>query len=306
MIYLAPMMSYTNGWFRSMIQALHPNVIVMTEMITLQALKHAPLQRTLWCHPLERDTILQVASGSILHVEELQQALIKLPFQHINLNAGCPSDRVEQGLMGAVMMLHPELTTKVLTALLATKKTISIKTRLGVNDQSDSMWEEWLQTVLTSGVKDVFLHARQALLNGINPSQNRTIPPLRYERVLSIAKQYPEINWVINGGLNDIETIQELRACSELSGVMLGRVAYQCPMIFWQLAKLDNVADLSRLDRWFETVADKILCAQMITALLALTQGLENAKKIRNDIVEHKGKVYHTGPLKDLMWKTYI
>lgn len=290
MIWLAPMMGYTHGWFRSMVQALHPGVSVMTEMLTLQTLKYQTRDHpTLWVHPLEHDTALQIATGSVENVQELITVLQALPMQHINLNAGCPSSSVGQGCMGAMLMHHPELCRGILSALLESGKTVSLKTRLGVDDHTDDMWEQWFEEVVSSGVKDVFLHARIALLKGLSPAQNRSIPPLRYDRAEAIFNKYSHIRWVVNGGIQTVEDIQHWRtkACS---GVMLGRIAYNNPMVFWQLACLDGVADKNRVRQWCESIEAEVLCARSIVALLALTKGIAGAKKLRQHIVAHKGK----------------
>lgn len=300
------MMGYTHGWFRSMIQSIHPNVFVMSEMITMQTLKHCPNHASLWCHPLETAPSLQIAGASVELVREIKDQLIALPFEHINLNAGCPSPQVGQACMGAAMMYYPEITRDVLRELLETNKAISIKTRLAVDDKGDEFWEHWFNTVLASGVEDIFLHARTAILSGLNPAQNRQIPPLRYDRALEIASMYPDLSWVLNGGLNTIELIERYRFHEDLRGVMLGRIAYQDPMIFWKLAEKDGVADVRRIKLWLASVQEDVLCYRMIGALLSLTKGLKNSKKLRESIVLSKGKKYNTAELMDQLFESHI
>jgi len=299
MIYLAPMMGYTHGWFRAMIQALHPGVEVMTEMVSLAALKHKRHHPTLWQHPLERGTSIQIATGCDKEVRDLLGYLDGLPYTHINLNAGCPSPQVGKAKMGAILMHHPALTRSILSELRTLDKKISLKTRLGVDDKSDADWEVWLEAVLTSGIGDVFLHARIALLEGLNPAQNRSIPPLRYERAREIFSQYPSINWVINGGINEFSDVLYWR--HTCLGVMLGRVAYQNPMLMYRLALHDGLADPRRLKSWFDSVEDTPLTAPIITCLLALCRGFSGAKALRETITEHKDKRWDAGRLYDAL-----
>ena len=297
MLYLAPMMGYTHGWFRSLIQALHPEVSVMTEMVTLQSLKYCPNHRALWLHPLEQHTAVQIATGSSQDVEAMLPYLADLPMTHINLNAGCPSAQVGQALMGASMMHHPQLTKDILSQLKTLDKKISLKTRLGVDDHTDAQWEAWLEHVLSSGIQDVFLHARIALLQGLNPAQNRSIPPLRYDRAQAIFQKYPHIQWVINGGIKTFEdTVYWLSQCD---GVMLGRVSYQDPLLFYHLAKHEGKADIMRLRLWLDVVEDTPLTAPIITCLLALTKNLPHARTLRDTITSHKGKRMDCGKLFD-------
>ena len=305
MIWLAPMMGYTHGWFRAMIQALHPDVHVMTEMLTLKTLHYRVDHPALWVHPLESYPALQIATGSVEDVAMLQDVLMRLPMQHINLNAGCPSPHVGQARMGAMMRHDAELTRNVLSELKKTGKTISLKTRLGVDDNTDAMWEEWLEDVLHSGVDTIFLHARIALLNGLNPAQNRSIPPLRYDRAEEIFSQYPQIQWVVNGGINTIAEIDAWRAKSFCSGVMLGRVAYQNPLIFLRIAQQEGIASQQRFKLWLDSVEDGVLCSRKIVCLLALTKGFKNAKRLRQSIVEHKGKKWSTMPLYEAFIEYY-
>lgn len=302
-IWVAPMMGYTHGWFRAMIQAIHPQVRVMTEMVTLHTLKHCPNHPSLWQHPLESDPALQIAASSPELVKELRERLAGLPFTHINLNAGCPSAQVGSGCMGAAMLYHPEVTRDVLSALAETGKVVSIKTRLGVDEQDDQQWDQWFEVVKDSGVKEIFLHARQALTR-LNPAQNRSIPPLRYDRASEIASKHKDHKWILNGGLRSIESIEPYRNTSEFKGVMLGRLCYQDPMSFWQLAKTDGVADFTRIDRWFESFEGK-LCSSRVTALLALSKGLRNASELRESITKSKGTDFDARKLRDLLFEKY-
>lgn len=305
-LYLAPMMGYTHGWFRSMIQAVHPKVQVMSEMITLQSLKYCPNHMSLWIHPLETNPILQVAASSVQIVSEVLEKLDELKFTHINLNAGCPSSTVGQGCMGATMIKYPSQTRDVLKELMKSNKHISIKTRLGVDDMTDSDWDAWFDTVLESGVSEVYIHARIALLNGLNPSQNRSIPPLRYDRALELANKHPQLSWVLNGGLNEFDPINHYRFHNDLSGVMLGRIAYQNPMLFWRLAQMDGVADFSNIEKWFESVDEGVLCFRKIAALLPLTKGLVGAKGLRDDIASHRDKKYDSKHLLSKLYELYV
>lgn len=305
-LWLAPMMGYTHGWFRSMIQALHPRVRVMTEMVSAQAIRYAPQQLGLWVHPLESEPALQLACAQLSDLVAIEERLALLPYTHINLNAGCPSGRVAVGGMGACMMYAPERTREILAHLGVLGYHASLKTRLAVDDCSDNFWDAWCQTVLTSGVSEIFLHARAALLSGLNPSQNRHIPPLRYDRAYEIASQHPEVAWVLNGGIKTCEQIVAFRCDPVYSGLMLGRVAYQHPKIFWDMACMDGVADFSNIERWMASVSEVAMNSGMICALLALSKGVSGARVLRQAIVASKGKKFDTRPLLEAVYESYI
>lgn len=297
-IWLAPMMGYTNAWFRAMIQAIHSDVSVMTEMVTLYTLKHVKSPRSVWKHPLEKNTALQVACGSLGILADVFDLLSHIDFDHINLNAGCPSAQVGKGVMGASMLYYPELTCDILQGLMKTGKHISLKTRLGIDNKGDVFWDDWFAKVSSSGVKQIFLHAREAIL-GLNTVQNRSIPPLRYDRAESIMLKNFDKDWVLNGGLKDIESV--LKYKEVFSGVMIGRASYNDPGLFWSLAKIDGCADFSFIKRWLSCVEDYELTSEMIVCLLVLTKGLRNAKAIRDSIVSSKGQKYKTGFLSDML-----
>lgn len=304
-LWLAPMMGYTHGWFRSMIQALHPEAYVMTEMVTAQALLYGAHPATLWIHPLEHAPVMQLACGSADECRLIVDRLASMPFSHLNLNAGCPSGRVALGSMGASMMYDASRTREVLSAMCATGHEVSLKTRLSVDDCSDEAWDDWCDVVMTSGIHQVFLHARSAILGGLNPAQNRRIPPLRYDRASEIAQSRPSVQWVLNGGLSSVTEILSCRDNGPYAGVMLGRVAYQCPEVFWRLAVKDGLADFARLAQWGESVSSEPLTAPMVCALLALTKSFPSARALRQAIVDSKGKKFNTAPLLEALHERY-
>ena len=234
----APMMEWTDRHWRVFARGLTKKALLYTEMVTAPALIHGDLDRLTAHSPSEYPLALQVG-GSV--PEQLYQATTRvkgLGFCEVNLNLGCPSDRVQAGCFGAALMADPGRVSECLGAMRAAAgsdgPTITAKIRLGIDDQNlDETLPYFMETLNRSHINHVIIHARKAILGGLSPKQNREIPPLNYDLVYEMKKTFPKMNIILNGGLKTLEQCKvELQT---VDGVMVGRAAYQTPQILLQV-----------------------------------------------------------------------
>lgn len=227
---VAPMMDWTDRHCRFLHRQMTRRALLYTEMITAAAVIHGPRDRLLGYAPEEHPVALQLG-GSDPH--ELAQAVrIARDWGHdeINLNVGCPSDRVQSGCFGAVLMERPSLVADCVAAMVAESPVpVTVKCRIGVDDQvPEQVLPEFLQTVSGAGVRHFIIHARKAWLQGLSPKENREIPPLDYPLVLAMKAAFPHLTISINGGVTSLDQARGLLG-QGLDGVMIGRAAYHDP-----------------------------------------------------------------------------
>ncbi|MFU8816784.1 MAG: tRNA dihydrouridine(20/20a) synthase DusA, partial [Pseudomonadales bacterium] len=228
---VAPMMAWTDRHCRYLHRLVAPGALLFTEMVTSGALLHGPAERLLRYHPLEHPLALQLGGSDPRELAAAARMGAEAGYNEINLNVGCPSPRVRQGRFGACLMREPELVRDCMSAIgEAVPVPVSVKCRLGVDEaDSDALLQRFVATVAESGCRVFYIHARKALLNGLSPAQNRTVPPLQYPRAYALKAQFPKLQFVINGG---IDAVAELDAhLAALDGVMIGRAAYHDPML---------------------------------------------------------------------------
>ena len=223
---VAPMMGYTHRWARIFYRMVSRHVQLYTEMVVDQAVVHGyPLDIL----PEEGPVILQLGGsdpGTMARAAALAEAHSYIAY---NINVGCPSDRVKQGAFGACLMKDPSRVAAIIRAMRGeTQRPVEVKTRLGVDDHdSDDHLYRFLENCLKAGCGRIVLHARKAWLSGLSPSENRSIPPLQYDRVLAAKQKFPEAEIMINGGLNTFENPWT----NTLDGIMLGRAVWDYPEI---------------------------------------------------------------------------
>jgi tRNA-dihydrouridine synthase A len=208
-----------------------------TEMVTAQAMRHGDRRKLLCFDPREQPVALQLGGSDPALLAEAARIGEDFGYGEINLNIGCPSDRVQEGRFGACLMAEPELVRDCLGAMReAVHLPVTVKCRIGIDDQdAEADFEHFAVTVAQSGVTTFIVHARKAWLKGLSPKENRDIPPLDYARVYTLKERHPEFTVVINGG---VATLEEAEAhLARVDGVMLGRAAYQRP---WLLAGVDQ------------------------------------------------------------------
>lgn len=232
---VAPMMDWTNRHCRFFHRLLAPDALLFTEMVTADALLHGDVERLLAHDPAERPLALQLGGNNPDKLAKATQIASSRGFQEINLNVGCPSDRVKVGRFGACLMAEPDLVAACVTAMQSeTDLPVTVKCRIGIDDMDEEFGLDlFVDTLSAAGVEDFYIHARKAWLQGLSPKENRNIPPLNYARARRLAARRPDLMVHLNGGLADAPTI--LNHLSDFAGVMIGRAAYKTPMLLGNL-----------------------------------------------------------------------
>jgi tRNA-dihydrouridine synthase A len=227
---VAPMMDWTDRHCRAFHRTLSTRALLYTEMVTAPAVVHGDRERLLGFSAEEQPVALQLGGSDPR--ELAQAAAIGGPFgyREVNLNCGCPSDRVQSGCFGAVLMQSPDLVAECLNAMRgATDAEVTVKCRIGVDEQNPvEALPRFLEAVAGAGVRRVTVHARKAWLQGLSPKENRELPPLDYPLVLRMKARFPELILSVNGGVQSLDSAEDF-LCQGLDGVMVGRVAYHAP-----------------------------------------------------------------------------
>ncbi|MCX7122516.1 MAG: tRNA dihydrouridine(20/20a) synthase DusA [Gammaproteobacteria bacterium] len=236
-IILAPMMDLTDRHCRFFLRQLSKHMQLYTEMITAKALIHGNTAQLLEYHTDEHPLCLQLGGSDPKELAQCAKWAEDLGYDEINLNVGCPSDRVQAGEFGLCLMKKPMLVAEIVTQIKASVKIpVSVKTRIGYDHvESHEHLHAFITQLVEAGVDQVSIHARKGWLHGLSPKENRTIPPLQYEMVYRLKKDFPNLPIAINGG---IETLDAARIHLEnVDGVMIGRAAYYDAYI---LAEVDQ------------------------------------------------------------------
>ncbi|MCC5880858.1 MAG: tRNA dihydrouridine(20/20a) synthase DusA [Idiomarina sp.] len=233
---VAPMIDWTDRHCRYFHRQLSRHAILYTEMITTGAIIHGK-NDFLAYNESEHPVVLQLGGSNPADLATCSRQAVARGYDEINLNLGCPSDRVQNGRFGACLMAEPALVADCVKAMqdAAGNVPVSIKTRLGIDEQdSYEFLMRLLEAVDGVGIERVTLHARKAWLNGLSPKENRDIPPLDYNRVYQVKRDMPQLQLHINGGIQDLDSAQQ--HLQHVDGVMLGRAVYQNP---WMLSNVD-------------------------------------------------------------------
>jgi tRNA-dihydrouridine synthase A len=227
---IAPMMDWTDRHCRVLHRLLTRHALLFTEMVTSAAIAHGDRERLLGFSAVEQPVALQLGGSDPKELAEAARTGTEFGYREINLNVGCPSDRVQSGRFGACLMAEPELVAECVRAMRgATDLPVTVKCRLGIDDQdTEQSLDRFTDMMVEAGVDALYVHARKAWLKGLSPKENRTIPPLDYPRMHRLAQRLP-VPVILNGG---IQTIREAHAHMDaFPGVMLGRAAYHEPMM---------------------------------------------------------------------------
>jgi tRNA-dihydrouridine synthase A len=234
---VAPMMDWTDRHCRYLLRQISKHALLYTEMVTTGALLNGDRDRFLRHDSCEHPLALQLGGSEPRQLAECSRIGEDAGYDEINLNVGCPSDRVQSGRFGACLMAEPALVADCIMAMTqAVSVPVTVKTRIGIDDR-DSYDElaDFITCVQQAGCETFIIHARKAFLQGLSPKENRTVPPLNYAFAYRIKQQYPELCVVINGGITDLAAAE--RHLTTVDGVMLGRSAYHNPYI---LADVDR------------------------------------------------------------------
>lgn len=300
LICIAPMMDYTDRHDRYFLRLIAPHARLYTEMITTAAIQHGDRDYLLGFDPAEQPLALQVGGNDPKKLSECAKIAQDFGYDEINLNVGCPSDRVRSGLFGACLMLNPSLVAECVHAMQANVKIpVTVKCRIGVDHQdSYAALSAFIATVKSGGCHTFIIHARKAWLSGLSPKQNREIPPLCYDVVKQIKKDFKTLSIIINGGIKSTVVIQAL--LQDVDGVMIGREAYANP--FW-LAEVENKIwnnecgkpfpltrheIIEKLLPYIHAALDnKIKLSAIARHILGLFQGQPGAKIWRRHLSQH-------------------
>lgn len=245
---VAPMMDWTNSCCRVFHRHLAPSALLYTEMITTGAILFGDRARFLAYNPVEQPLAVQLGGSQPTELAQCARIAESEGYQEVNLNVGCPSDRVQNGQFGACLMLQPSRVADCVAAMCSTVNiTVTVKCRIGVDDQdSEQDLDQFIDTVGSAGCTVFIVHARKAWLQGLSPKENREIPPLDYSRVERLQQKFPDYTFVLNGGIRTTADWQW--SADTFSGSMLGRAAYQTPYVLHEIqSMLDGKTTRSRL-----------------------------------------------------------
>lgn len=292
---VAPMMDWTDRHCRYFHRLLSPNALLYTEMVTTGALLHGNKQRFLAFDSLEHPLALQLGGSDPDDMAACAQFAQEAGFQEVNINVGCPSDRVQNGRIGACLMSEPQLVAQCVSEMQQRVDIpITVKTRIGIDDlDSAEFLMGFVKTVSDAGCNTFIIHARKAILSGLSPKENRTIPPLNYDRAYEVKKEFPALTIVVNGGINRLSDIQQ--HWQHLDGVMIGREAYHNPFILaeiehqlFQQPLLEREEVLAKFIQYIEKQVVLGTSLQSMTRhILGLFAGQPGGKHWRRYLSEH-------------------
>jgi tRNA-dihydrouridine synthase A len=237
---VAPMMDWTDRHCRYFHRILAPEALLYTEMVTTGAVLHGDRARLLAYDPAEHPLALQLGGSDSAELATTARIGADFGFDEINLNVGCPSDRVQSGRFGACLMREPALVAECVAAMIAAvpaQVPVTVKCRLGVDEQDEyEALRDFVDTVAAAGCRVFIVHARKAWLSGLSPKENREVPPLNHECVYRLKRERPDLTVVINGGIVEVDAVEaHLGHCD---GVMIGRAAYHEPWTLHRMARL--------------------------------------------------------------------
>ena len=291
---VAPMMDRTDRHERFFLRSLSKNAYLYTEMINANAVLFGNQNELLKFNECEHPLAIQLGGNDPIKLSEAATISESYGYDEINLNVGCPSTKVQNGDFGAILMRNPNLVAKCVKAIKNNVNIpVSIKCRIGVDDMDEEKdLNTFIKKVSDSGCKVFIIHARKAWLKGLSPKENRNIPPLNYERVYKLKDEFPHLEIIINGGLENVEDSKN--HLTKVDGVMMGRKAYENP---FQLTKVDHlVYGMPFLPKTKEEVFLKMIpyIIQQHKAgvkinlisrhLIGLTKGTKFAKHIRSSL----------------------
>jgi tRNA-dihydrouridine synthase A len=293
---IAPMMDRTDRHFRYFLRLITKHTLLYTEMITTGAILHGDPEQFLNYSQKEHPLALQLGGSNPDELARCSKIAADCGYDEVNLNVGCPSNRVQSARFGACLMAAPELVADCVSAMNKQNQIpITVKTRIGI-DECDSYEElsSFIEHVSNAGCQTFIIHARKAWLNGLSPKENREIPPLQYETVYQLKKDYPQLEIIINGGFTSLQQITE--QYNHVDGVMIGRAVYQNPYLLAKVDQLifqDDYPVKSRhgiLEEFMEYVdhnlAQGVYLSHMARHILGLYQGQAGARLFRRTISE--------------------
>jgi tRNA-dihydrouridine synthase A len=294
---VAPMMEWTDRHCRYFLRLISKRALLYTEMVMAEAVLHGDRERVLGFDEAEHPVGLQLGGGDPKKLSEAARIGADFDYDEINLNIGCPSDRVQSGRFGACLMAEPELVGECVAAMAESSGIpVTVKCRIGIDDQdAEESLNQFIDEVAKAGCSTFIVHARKARLEGLSPKQNRDVPPLDYDRVYRLKQRRPELEIILNGGIESFATAKAELA--HVDGVMLGRAAYADPYL---LSEVDGAlfgdtdtppSRLDVLDAFRLYIEDRLARGVRLNAMtrhiLGLFHGQPRARAFRRHLAEN-------------------
>jgi tRNA-dihydrouridine synthase A len=291
------MMDWTDRYCRYLLRLISRRTLLYTEMVTTGALLHGDARRLLAFDPAEHPVALQLGGSDPAALARCARLGEERGYDEVNLNLGCPSDRVRSGRFGACLMAEPVRVAECIAAMVeAVAVPITVKTRIGIDDRDDyPSLARFVERLAAAGCATFIVHARKAWLQGLSPRQNREIPPLRYDRVYRLKRDFPELEILLNGGVTTLAQARE--HLDRVDGVMIGREAYHNP---WVLATADReifggphqtTSRRAVVEAYLpfaqRMLADGVPLQRLTRPLLGLFHGAPGARAWRRHLSEH-------------------
>ena len=292
---VAPMMDRTDRHCRYFHRLLTKRSLLYTEMLHANAVLKGDTEKLLNHHTDEHPLVLQLGGSDPSALSEASSISEKFGYSEVNLNVGCPSSKVQKGRFGAVLMKEPKLVAKCISQMKeATTLPVTVKCRIGVDDMDQNIHlDNFINEVSSAGCNTFIIHARKAWLKGLSPKDNREIPPLNYERVYKLKNTFPDLKFIINGGIKSLD--ESSIHLQHVDGVMIGREAYENPLL---LAEVDSVifsdkkVSTSRSDilkSLIPYIGDELERGTKISHitrhLMGLFRGFDGAKNMRKYLI---------------------
>ena len=290
------MMDWTDRHCRYFLRLLSPNVGLYTEMMTAAAVVHGDRERLLAFDASEHPVAVQLGGSDPELMAQAARHCAAAGYDEININVGCPSDRVQSGRFGACLMADPRRVAACFSAMQSEVDVpVTVKTRIGIDEHdNDEFLETFVDTLADAGCRTFVVHARIAILEGLSPSENRSVPPLNYDRVTKLKSTHPDLRVVVNGGIDDRGRVAQM--LDSLDGVMIGRRAYQDPYFLTELEQcfLSGAAAPERKDvvvRMLPYVEAQLArgerLGRIVRHMLGLFSGRPGARAWRRYLSEH-------------------
>ena len=291
---VAPMMGYTTPYARKLYRILSNNSFLFSEMIATKSLIYSKSKENIIDNDSNNPVALQVGGSEIEDLNKASKIAIDYNYDEINLNVGCPSKAVQKGSFGACLMRDKILVRNCIEALQNDKIEATLKCRLGLGRELNyEFFEEFIDEISKTGIKFIYVHARNAILNGISPQGNRTIPPLCYDFVKKIKNKYPDITFVLNGGISNLNEAESL--LKEFDGVMVGRLIKNNPFILKEVDKKifkekDRLIDETIINNYFEYIKPKLgfeSIFRLLSPLLSIFFSVPHSKTYKSKINDY-------------------
>ena len=297
-IFIAPMMDWTDRHCRYLLRLLSPSVRLYTEMVTAAALVHGDAEKLLQFDAAEHPVALQLGGSDPGMMADAAVLGAKAGYDEVNINVGCPSDRVQSGAFGACLMARPGVVADCVGAMRSVVEVpVTIKTRIGIDDfDSYEFLREFICANIAAGCDTFVVHARKAILAGLSPKENRSVPSLDYERVYKLKREFPDLVIILNGGITSIDQCRS--HLEHVDGVMIGRQAYQEPWFLTELEQAfgavddylvpDRYAIIQRMTPYIEReIAGGAELKHITRHLLGLFAGQQGARAWRRYLSEN-------------------